>query len=352
MTAESKSQPIFTQEEIAQLYAPFPLRAHSIREGYKNKAKTRVRWFVYLDRIAIQRRLDELFPGQWEFSVQEIHRAAKHVNITATLTIRGVSRSFNGGQSDNGNSNDPENLEKGAMTDTFRRCASLWGFGAYINDGVDIYTAGYEENNWSERDKRETEAKRMFQAWYDEQCATPQPPVDEPPRTSKRVPTDHIEPATGNGKRKSEAKSETPADEPAVKYDLQRVIDQTAFMYDHPNHAENSINAMIRVEEIEPEDTNIAAIWKVFEHRAKSDPYKMSMQKVYEALSAAMEADGSAVPVGSIKQWVTEGKTLEQAWQAVNDYHENIDLQPAAPKEAAQAELIPPGTQEGNEVPY
>ena len=327
------NEQLFTQDEIKTLYEPFPLAAHSIREGYKNKAKTRVRWFVYLDRIAIQRRLDELFPGQWEFSVNEIYRNTNYVNITATLTIRGVSRSFNGGQSEPSNSkSDPENLEKGAMTDTFRRCASLWGFGAYISDGIDIYTAGYADDNWNEKTARETEAKRQFQEWYVAQYESTSPPIDNPPRTSKRIPTDHVE-STGNGKPKTE---------PAVQYNLSEVMSRTAFMYDHPNHHANSIPAMIEVGEIEPGYSTETAIAKVMMHRALSKPYNMPSLKVYNALTAAMEAEGSNVPVASVSQWIKDGKTIEQAWEAIVAYHENANLPPAQPVTAPIA---------GDEIP-
>jgi hypothetical protein len=308
---EGKARPIFTPDEIAQLYAPFPLPAHSIREGYKNKAKTRVRWFVYLDRIAIQRRLDELFPGEWEFSVNEIFRAEHYVNITATLTIRGISRTFNGGQSEPANSkSDPENLEKGAMTDTFRRCASLWGFGAYINDGVDIYTAGYAEDNWNEHQQREVEAKKIFQSWYNNQFG-PEPKSDSPTPPAE--------------------KPEEP-DAPSVTYNEQEVIDQVTFMYDHGKHAFNSVKAMIDTGEIEPTDTTRAAVWKVFLHRALSKPLNFPEPKVMEALTAFRESEGSRVPVAKVSQFVADGGTLEQAWQAVKAYKALEDSPPATAK--------------------
>lgn len=158
----------FTKEEIDALYAPFPLKAHSIREGNKNKAGTRIRWYVYLDRVAVQTKLDELFIGDWSFDPIEgmTNRQANYVNITATLTIRGVSRSFNGGSGHVGNRDPDEDLEKGAMTDTFRRVASLWGLGAYLYNSVEIWTAAYEKGDWTRRQALELEAKRAFRDWY------------------------------------------------------------------------------------------------------------------------------------------------------------------------------------------
>jgi hypothetical protein len=328
--SEPEGKATFTKNEIAQLYAPLPLAAHSIREGYKNKAKTRVRWFVYLDRIAIQRRLDELFPGQWEFSVNEIHRAEHYVNITATLTIRGVSRSFNGGQSEPANSkSDPENLEKGAMTDTFRRCASLWGFGAYINDGIDIYTAGYADDNWNEKTERETEAKRMFQAWYNEQYTTSEPPIDKPPRTSKRVPTDHIEPANGNGQPKAEPEPET--EQPA--WQQSKLIDGIAFMY--PDDAEGfhrrgTVKNLLEDGTLAPDMPGYVMIEKILLHRAFKD-FILDAPMVWKALTIALDNDETVTGFADWyaamnAQGVDRLEQLPQAWQAVIDYHENANL--------------------------
>lgn len=126
-----------------------------------------------------------------------------------------------------------------------------------------------------------------------------------------------------------EAAPDSTPETPKTGYSVGVVINRTNFMYDNINHCKNSINGMIKRGEITPDDNDTSAAWKVFEHRAASDPYKMDMEAVYKALSVAMEADGSAVPVGSIKQWVTEGKTMEKAWEAVTTYHENAKLDPA-----------------------
>lgn len=157
----------------------------------------------------------------------------------------------------------------------------------------------------------------------------------------------------GNSKSKptSNAKSKTPAppppvetpDESTVKYDLTSVVKSAAFMYDHPDHAANSIAKMVEVGEIEPGFSTNAAIAKVMLHRAESQPYAMPVQKVCEALTVAMEAEGSAVPIASVSQWVSSGKTIAQAWDAVKTYHENNGLKPAkAKKQAAQAETDTP----------
>jgi hypothetical protein len=129
---------------------------------------------------------------------------------------------------------------------------------------------------------------------------------------------------------KTEPKAEP--DAPQVAYNLSEVMSQTAFMYDHPNHHSNSITAMIEVGEIEASDTTRSAIWKVFMHRCASKPLNFWEGKVMEALTAFREAEGSNVPVGSISQWVKDGGTVEQAWQAVRAYKALEDTPPATAK--------------------
>lgn len=164
-----------------ELYAPFPLEAHSIREGHKNKAKTKIQWFVYLDRAAIQRRLDSLLPLQWSFDFKETHRGAGYVTVTIGITINGITRVFNGGQ-DGYNADTPldSDLEKGAFTEAFRRAASLWGCGLYLY-AMDfaIWTDAYPDNNWDEAKKRQNEAWAKFEQWYNRQFGVQNQPAVE-----------------------------------------------------------------------------------------------------------------------------------------------------------------------------
>lgn len=179
----------------------------------------------------------------------------------------------------------------------------------------------------------------------DPDAESPERGTQQTKNTSKRVYTDHI-PPHGNGEKKTKE-----PEAPEVKYNLTNIIDRTAFMYGHRNHAVNSIDGMVKRNEITPDDNDTTAVWKVFEHRAASETYKMDMPKVYQALTVAMEADGSAVPVGSIKQWVTEGKTMEQAWEAVVTYHENANRPPAKAK-AGKPDFVTPPPVDENDVPF
>lgn len=157
----------FTPDEIAALYAPFPIEEHNIREGSRNRAKTKIQWFVYADRVAVQKRLDVLFPGEWEFNPLREHRDDKYMSVVAEIVIRGVRRGYNGGGSLNysGDTFD-EDTEKGAMTDTFRRVASLWGIGLYLYDGPQIWTDAYPDGDWNAKRAIEADAKRQFADWY------------------------------------------------------------------------------------------------------------------------------------------------------------------------------------------
>lgn len=159
-----------TPQEVEQLYAPFPLGVHSIREGHKTSTG-KIQWFVYLDRMAIQRRLDELFPGEWEAIYLGNSTDDEVTTVYMSIVIRGLRRDFNGtGKPRRSKSSDEEGIDenspKSAATDAFRRAASLWGLGAYMWEMPAIYTASYTPGKWDEKDAREKEAKQKFAAWY------------------------------------------------------------------------------------------------------------------------------------------------------------------------------------------
>jgi len=175
---------IFSIEEIKNLYEPFPLDAHKIREGSRSKSG-KIQWFVYLDRPAIQKRLDVLFPGEWSSILGDFHRAPDYVTVTTTIAIRGIARAFNGGASPKWAEDDiDEDKEKGAATDSFRRAASLWGLGLYCYEGFRIWTDGYEKNDYKMRDAVTKDAWTQFERMYNDMFkSSPQP--DPTPSAAK-----------------------------------------------------------------------------------------------------------------------------------------------------------------------
>ena len=162
-----------TPDEINALYAPLPLSEHSIREGHKTSSG-KIQWFVYVDRPTVQRRLDELFPGEWEFIYLDSDTSDEVTTVYAGIAIRGLRRDFNGtGKPRRSRNSDEEGIDenspKSAMTDAFRRAASLWGIGAYLWDSPPIYTEGYPGGDWKAKSARENEAKQKFTDWYNNQ---------------------------------------------------------------------------------------------------------------------------------------------------------------------------------------
>lgn len=154
----------FTPEELAGLRAPFPFEAHSVREGQKNSGKTRIRWYVYIERSWVQDRLDELFPGEWATEKPEVTVLGNGERFGATvgITIRGVTR-WDGGEDDG------DEGFKGALTNGFRRAAAFgWGIGKYLYEiDIDIWTPSYEKGDWEGAKQRKAEAMSKFKAWYD-----------------------------------------------------------------------------------------------------------------------------------------------------------------------------------------
>jgi hypothetical protein len=182
---------IITKEQIEQLRAPFALADHSIREGNTIANGQSSMWFVYLDRMAVIDRLDELFPGEWEYEMKSIEKREGHYSCVGRLIIRGMVREFNGTQKISDRS--PENDEKGVGTDTFRRAASMWGIGRYLYDGPMIITDN-PKKDFGLRKAMETQAKNKFADWYRRKFGSEQVSHQKPDKSNNEQPAPPPEP--------------------------------------------------------------------------------------------------------------------------------------------------------------
>lgn len=165
----------FTLIDRDELYALFTIDEHEIREGATSKDKKKIQWFTYVRREAIIMRLDKLFFGEWESGF--INNAAPyqyhstHVDCAMHITIRNMRREYNGSQDGNG-----LNGAKGAATDAFKRVASQWGIGLYLQQSPQIWTENYKDESgkpdWKKKDKVESEAMSKVVAWLRQLGAT------------------------------------------------------------------------------------------------------------------------------------------------------------------------------------
>lgn len=162
-------KPLFTKDEIAQLYAPFAPEEHELREGPGNNAKTKISWFTYVRREAIIKRLDELFMGEWSMGYLNQQEPISKIDGTyycaMHITIRGMRREYDGiGEGNNG-----QTSLKGASTDAFKRTASMWGLGLYLQNAPQIWTDAYKDSNgksdWKKKDQVEADAIKRSNAW-------------------------------------------------------------------------------------------------------------------------------------------------------------------------------------------
>jgi len=108
--------------------------------------------------------------------------------------------------------------------------------------------------------------------------------------------------------------------ESAVLYVLPEIIDQTAFMYDAQKHCVNSVNKLIAEGKIAPVDSTDHACVKVLNHRAES-VYEFTGQDVLDALSATVNNEPV---IARWTQWVSLGKGLPEAWEAIKEYREML----------------------------
>lgn len=154
------------------LYAPFSLQDHEVRE-LRTTSNGKVQWLAYVRREAIQNRLDDLFWGEWSTEIVEVHRGTTAVNVRMKLTIRGVTRENNGSQvirmgRDKSTPTPDEHTEKGAVTDAFKRVASMWGIGLYLQSSPMIYTNDYRVNgrtDWNKFRDAENDALAQLGRW-------------------------------------------------------------------------------------------------------------------------------------------------------------------------------------------
>ena len=170
---------------VRALYAPFPVEDHEVRELRKTR-NGKIQWSVYIRREAITKRLDMLLPFGWEFQHIDPRRETEYVAVKGSLIIKGHTRDNNGAASAKGLDDDgkpippDENTEKAAVTDCFKRCASSWGIGLYLQRAPDIYTEGYTKGDFDTKRQREEEALDRVGKWLAPQLAKQEHPISQP----------------------------------------------------------------------------------------------------------------------------------------------------------------------------
>jgi hypothetical protein len=92
------------------------------------------------------------------------------ITVTGSIIVNGKRRTNNGGATPNvdrqGNPTLDENTEKAAITDCFKRCASSWGIGLYLQNTPDIYTDSVKNApSWEAKRILEENAMQRFADW-------------------------------------------------------------------------------------------------------------------------------------------------------------------------------------------
>lgn len=212
----------FTQQERIQLTALFPINQHEIRQGESTKDGNKIRWYIYIRKEAIISRLDDIFFGEWENGYVFRDRFENAAHHGMHLTIRGIRREFDGYNS--GGDSDGESTYKGASTDAFKRVASLWGIGNYLQDAPQVWTENWKVNgkpDWDKKRKVEAEAWAKFADWLRGLSGTK--PVESAPTAAQSAPTwMHDDPAPSE--RKSTAPF--PAGKAAIIAQVEGYLDQ------------------------------------------------------------------------------------------------------------------------------
>jgi hypothetical protein len=171
--------PVPTNPKVwAQLAARFPLAEVQWRQDGKpieRKGKFFARFVPYLEAHTVRARLDSLFPGQWDLTMEALPLAnildkEQVVTMKAQLQIAGVIREDVGSGPD----------YKQAATDAFKRVATRFGI------GHELYSFG---NNWVEIDGEGKYAK----------------PLEDPSVAYERAAKRHARAATGKPEDEDDA---------------------------------------------------------------------------------------------------------------------------------------------------
>lgn len=233
------------KEIIQKLRAPFDVADHELRVLRETRTG-KAQWSVYIRREAITDRLDELFGLDWEFHIDRIHdRLPECITVTGAIIINGKRRTNNGGASPNGNNID-ENVEKAAVTDCFKRCASSWGIGLYLQNTPDIYTDGTKDKDWNAKSELETEATQRFANWL--RTLTPGNIVPIEQGKQALAPAGKvISTPLGSGNNRRLPPKNTPVGGETAPLDVMVNLKNNKAVqaaWNAPQHGENTINKM------------------------------------------------------------------------------------------------------------
>lgn len=315
----------FEQSERKALYALFTLDEHEIREGSTSKDKKKIQWFTYIRREAIIERLDNLFFGEWESgflnpdSPYQYHD--KHVDCAMHLTIRGIRREYNGSQDGGG-----LNGAKGAATDAFKRVASQWGIGLYLQQSPQIWTENYKDESgkadWKKKDKVEAEAMQKVGNWLKSLGAAGNAlRMDDNSSDDETATTGNAQGSTPSNVTALPPQTTASGNSTDETW-LPKIYSLTEFLYGGiKQHQENSINRLIRERSITHDMKPIAAAAIVFAHKAY-EKFRLNQDDITDQLGK------------SLGDYLRSGKTLVNAWD---------DIQPPA-------DLAPTGTED--DIPF
>ena len=154
---------------VEKLNARFELAEHEVRTGGSGK------WFVYLKKDAIIRRLDSVVPMGWGSKIISSLRTNDRVEVVMEMTIKDITRSYDGVAEDNrrkGKEGKPDtlfplNTAKAASTDAFKRVASMFGVGLYLQSCGTIKASS------------EQAALKAFEQWYNRGTGQPHKEIAE-----------------------------------------------------------------------------------------------------------------------------------------------------------------------------
>jgi hypothetical protein len=146
----NKDSARISQEELDALTAPFSPDELEFRPINISKDGTKAMPFAYINPRSAMQRMESVFPGEWELSVEHLPQFdGKRVITVAQITVRGISRTGTG-ESDilytksEKLANEPW---KSSESDAIKRALMAWGVGQYLYSAPKLWLE-FESNDY------------------------------------------------------------------------------------------------------------------------------------------------------------------------------------------------------------
>lgn len=121
-----------TQQALTQPFPPTLIRQRKQEWMDKKTGTRRMITFDYVETAVVIDRLNQVFGGDWSFTVQDHQRLDSEILVLGVLTARGVTKTAFGGATSGNGDEGTINAYKAAVGDAIKLCAKQFGIGLHL----------------------------------------------------------------------------------------------------------------------------------------------------------------------------------------------------------------------------